>query len=489
MSAIAQENAPNTDYYPEYEVAEAIRLTEASQLFPGIEQHIDGFRADGQAILDAARHRLEAKAYDTVPLPIDVLSTARLLAKTKADQGESSPEFTEHLQALFSDSARLIDETERKNRWEHFPGIYQPLDQQTQDYSFNGVSLNQTVTSGISPIAEGYEQKIRVNDYVREQVNRLIGNSLLARRGISTLSINECPDEVIEAYKNNPLASYGNYAPEVEKFNIDEFIFDSRGRTYEQVALPGLYITHDIIVDALHEVEAIDLAHSPDKAQIREMPFVNSGQPILMRLVPLLDQKASERSQLNIFMGEVVASDHPKDYQAAIQEAAARRETHHEQALAVSDLLIDLEAKDTDSRLAEIVLSDFLKKKMFAESVSDPTKAAGIFNTATAEGIYQINCLLSIGQEEAAINLSESVYAQAPAPSFCGAGSCGLEGVSQFSRDAAEVKKLGLNTSQLLKDTVRSCRCGFKTIFYDLKTGDKACISCHRTETKNYKLS
>jgi hypothetical protein len=487
MSAVEQLREPNIQYYGEIDHGVPLELVEVGALFPNFEQIREGFQEDGLAILDANRRRFDAGDYESVPLSIDVLSTARRLRQIKTEFGEHSPQYAEGYHALFCDSSTMLAETLRTNRPDISEKIYQPLDTETGDYTFNGVHINPAVVSGLSPLAVGYEQPIRVIDYVKHQVNRLLGNSLLARKGVSTISVNECPDQAIADFQLDPKASYSNYAPRVQKLVLEESEFDERGRTYQQISLPGLYITHEVVVESLKEAEALDQHQLPGKEDIRSMEFVNQGKPALLRFTALLDKNASIASGLNIFMGEVVAEDHPKNYEDATIEAAIRRQSYAENAMAVTELQIGLEEQETDSRLASIKLGGFVKEMMFDESIKDPTIAIGVFDNATAIGAYKINELLALGMYEEANNLSVKVLANAPEPSSCGAGSCGLEAVSQFSREAIEAKKAGLNTDSLLKDKERSCPdCHYKTVIYDLKSGSKLCINpkCKKTEKK-----
>jgi hypothetical protein len=43
------------------------------------------------------------------------------------------------------------------------------------------------------------------------------------------------------------------------------------------------------------------------------------------------------------------------------------------------------------------------------------------------------------------------------------------------------VNKLGFNAKDTIKDTERRCKCGAKTVYYDLKQAKKGCTTCHKT--------
>jgi hypothetical protein len=118
---------------------------------------------------------------------------------------------------------------------------------------------------------------------------------------------------------------------------------------------------------------------------------------------------------------------------------------------------------------------------MFKEAKRNPDKAEVMFDDITAQGFRQVMALELSGNYEQAQQLQQQVEANAPAPAYCGAGSCGLEGTSLASSDGLKAQSLGLkatNKNELLHDTQRPCpECKEKKVFYDMK-GNKACTSC-----------
>ena len=109
----------------------------------------------------------------------------------------------------------------------------------------------------------------------------------------------------------------------------------------------------------------------------------------------------------------------------------------------------------------------------------DPSQAEGVFDKATAQGFREVARLENLGRFEEARAVQTAVEKAAPAVSYCGAGSCGLEAVKSLSQEAGKAHSLGLG-GELLHDTIRKCPnkdCKKKSVYYDSK-GNKACISC-----------
>jgi hypothetical protein len=111
---------------------------------------------------------------------------------------------------------------------------------------------------------------------------------------------------------------------------------------------------------------------------------------------------------------------------------------------------------------------------------ANPEQARVIFDDATADGLVLALEYRQKGMFDQALALETQIEARAPALSSCGAGSCGLAGVD--NKEAALLKKqLGAESGDtVLKDEVRRCKCGSKSIIYafNKKKVIKFCSNC-----------
>ncbi len=248
----------------------------------------------------------------------------------------------------------------------------------------------------------------------------------------------------------------------------------------EQIGLPGIYINHYVIQKTL-ERRGVDVSHM-DKTQLHGRQLL--AQDDLLEFVQLLDKVASEEWCTNIFMGEVVEANYHKDYASIRKEARERQNKLATQAQAVALFVIELAANGTDRHQAPALVEEFVKKMLLKMAQQDPALADQIFDGKTANGLREVAYLESIGRSNEASRLLREVEADAPGGGYCGAGSCGLESILPGSDEEKLVKnKLGFGDSKdVIKDTERRCKCGAKTVYYDIKQGKKGCTTCEKTK-------
>jgi hypothetical protein len=189
-----------------------------------------------------------------------------------------------------------------------------------------------------------------------------------------------------------------------------------------------------------------------------------------------------------LFMGEVVSIDHPSDYSAFRQEALQRQEELKGYAETVALFVLDLAEDNYDRRKAPAHVEEFVKDILMNLAKQDKTVAEQMFDEKTAERIQAVGILESQGHYAEAQQLWEETRAEAPGGGFCGAGSCGLEGVVAHSKEDQTLrKKMGADdTDTLVKDKERACRCGKKSIVYAYNKSKviKFCESCGAHESK-----
>lgn len=442
------------------------------------------YRQQAEDILRTNHGLLMDGEWEAVPIPVDALGTGRKATQNRNTYGEDSPQYQESLVGLTEDCERLYGEAERKNTFEYFIPSVQYRNDLTGDYFSKGNSLTELVSGGLSPVAKKGEQHSRIDDFVEEMTYKAIG-SMQTDGPVSTITFLECPDWVIEEYKENPEGTFYGYVPEVEKLMLRGLTFynDEGIRIEEQLALPGTYITHEVVLAVLEEAEYIEPESELSKADIHAKQFIEHGEGDVFAFAKLLDAKASQLSGMNIFLGEVVAENHPKDYASAKQEALERHNQRRSRAKKLGHFIIGHVEAGTDRWVAEKLVSKFVDEDLKAMSRANPELAELIYNKKTADGYRNVEKLRLAGKHDAANRLQARVEEEAPAPSYCGAGSCGLERVNPTSSDARKARELGLVGEQL-HDTERACRgCGSKTIHYDSR-GSKVCITCESAEIK-----
>lgn len=459
---------------------------------------------NGRKVLSQNRHKLMHG--EDAPRAVDALGTARQVVEVKRRYGEGSSEFKEIFTGLVLDSERLLAEAYSKNGAEYFAKVRQNFDRVTGSYFAHGLSISRMVLNGISPSAELEEQDRRLNENVEETgtyvpIGKMIGRvglqgaidvikpSLQKETGtsgksIDVTTISECVDYAIEDYKINPKGSHGGYAPSVEKLMIRRVHFaeDSGDRMEEQVAVPGIYITQALIRVVLAKKDAIAQDASPTKTELHGTQFVGIDSGGVMEFVAELDAAASEASGKNIFMGELVAAEFVKDYGDFVEQAEIRREKLAPKPTELANFLIALEENNTDGRLAEVRVDQFLKKTLLEVARTNPELAENMFDQETADGFREVARMRAEGDELGAQRLQKQVEEKAPEVSYCGGGGCGLEAVPNGSAMALNLQKLGLSGEELLHDTERACfDCNSMTVYYDGE-GNKCCTSCRATE-------
>jgi hypothetical protein len=444
-------------------------------------------RGDAYVTLEQRKQQILTGEWQYVPPAIDALSTAHRVLDARLTYGETSPEVLELDAGLQLDCLRLVAEWFRKNKPEYFPAVEHTYIAETDDFYSHGLSIRQLTENALTPQSGDIEEEQRrVNERVEESTPQLLRKfGALALEGAGVRTISECTDGAIAAYKHDmkigaPHRGYNGYVPEIEKLMIRDIRLDetTNNRYEEQVGLPGIYITHEIIQLALAR-RGIDAAHK-DKTELHATQMVVYDN--LFDFVALLDQVASEQWCTTVFMGEKVNENHPRDYAAFHRDALSRQASLEAQAGVVKLFVLDLAEQGVNHRDAPQLVEDFVKKLLLSMARTNIKLAPQIFDAKTATGLNHVAYLESIGLYQEAATAFEEVAAAAPGGGYCGAGTCDLVAIASGSADEVAVKKLGFGDSKdVIKDTVRKCPCGAKKVYYDLKQGKKGCTACGKT--------
>jgi len=470
-------------YSLEYSTAESVTKQESNYVL-----------VDNMSEFATARHSARLEAYDIVEknrqhlrdgefalvsMPVDALGTAKRAREAADIYGMKSDQHRDRFQGLVLDCGRLLAEAARKNTYEYFPLEQHDYNESDGQYYSHGMQILNMTEAALTPVAESEEVERRVNERIEEVTYGIGRTALDGSTKIRTIS--ECTDWALDALDSSS-SRYGGYVPEIQKLMIRDVSYEGNDRFQEQIGLSGIYITREVINEAL----ARKGANVSDLTKTELHGAQLAVDDDLVVFVALLDAVASERSGSNIFMGEVVENSFVKDYSAIRADAIVRQNILQKKSSELADVVTNLEADGVDEWAAVGIVEAKVKTMLLHISKQDSTVAANAFDKNTERGIQDVVYLQVMGRHaEAAIRMEE-VEKQAPAPGFCGAGSCGLESLSPESADGVKAQEIGLDSSDgLIKDKERSCiKCHKKAVVYDLK-GKKGCVSCG--ETAKYK--
>lgn len=441
----------------------------------------------------ALRSEHAAQGYtQELPLPIDALSTAEKVLTARDEYGGDSQEYQERLTGLDLDCSRLVAEWYRKKKPEYFPPSRHYFDAETGDFYSHGMSIRQMTENALRPIRDNPEEEARrINERVENETPHIlhsIGAVSLTGFGIRTIS--ECTDKAIHNFQEDqkqgrPHSGYDGYVPEIEKVMIRDMRFEENGdRSEEQVGIPGTYINHFVIQEAIRRrgVETRGM----DKTELHGTQLLVNDD--LMDFARLLDEVASTEWCTNIFMGEEVPADFVKDYENFRRDALARQESLKDTAQTVRNFILDLAEDGFDRQQAPAHVEEFVKKLLLGIAAKDMHVAEQMFDAHTAKGLQEVAYLQSIGRNQEAFDRLREVEQSAPGGGYCSGGSCGLESINEYSADSLRLKaKLKAESGDtIVKDRERKCKCGAKDIVYayNSKMVKKYCDSCGAHESK-----
>ncbi len=461
---------------------------------PEIADAAEQAEVEARQIIEDNMQLLREGQFEQALPAIDALGTGKRVAEVHAN----SPERLVRREGLVEDCRRLFGEAKRKLRPELFPKTEQRYDQATEDLYFADVAVGDMIERSLTAVAEKPQQEVRIIEAREHGRSRAIGRIIMPREveikpvknETHAITVSQCPDYAIEHFKERPDSNkYAGYVPKIAKWVIRDLSFD-RGNLrafQEQAAISGEFITNGIINQAYQAMGVTAAGTNFSKSEIQDMQIGVEGDFDVLEFVELCDILASQETGKNIFLGEVVPTDHAKDYAKFREEAAERYEATDEQAEALADFIMELLERGVDSWAADKLVEDRVKKMLLEEVKVNPKLALEMFDEKTWTGIQAVRQLEATGEHLAAKERWAEVMENAPTPGFCGAGSCGLESVAASSKEGFKAIALGLDAispSELIHDTVRSCPgCSELKVYYD-KNGSKACAGCGKTDLK-----
>lgn len=458
---------------------------------------IPGVFAERQLVRDSAQRLLESRRQETIAdteyVDVDALSTAHNVLAAKEQYGTDSEQYQESWRGLLLDCERYVGEWYRKNTSEYFEPTRHVFRAGDNEFFSHGLSIRQMTENALVPIDEDPEEEIRrINERVEEETPHILRSlgSVALGRGIVTIS--ECTDSAINSYQSDMAAGnkhrgYRGYVPEINKLMVRHILLDpnSNDRWQTQIGLPGTYFDHETLKIALKQ-KGLDAVGDMDKTELHGAQFLADEDP--MEFVRHLDTVATEQWCVNVYMGEQVPDDFVKDYEGYKEQARERKESLAGWSETVALFVLDLAEEDFDRTKAPEHVEAFVKNMLLTIAKKDNQAAKQMFDEKTANGLERVIELEARGRFDEANELFKVVERLAPGGGSCGAGSCGLEGITANSKEDADLrKKLGADSSDtLVKDKERACRCGKKSIVYAYNKSKvtKHCESCGATETK-----
>lgn len=454
-------------------------------------------RQVAESICDERMALLREGEFDSVPMPIDMTGTARRAVEAERQHGNDSPEAMIQYQAVEDDAERQMAESISKMTWGYFPELTHLHSEEQQGFTAYGRLLREVTASGISPMLEAEDTERAKNDYVLQSIDDAFIHSGYTEDHV-LFTIAECADWAIEKYhrdqaNGNTTATYGGLVPENEKMMIQCVSFDQEEgeRSLEQIGIPGTHIKRSGVHRALQALGIIKPGEEIAKTELQGLRIMVHKDVMsnVLDMAKLLDQMGSEENGEELIMGIPRTREPHLTYETVPLIAEQRQQEYAGLTEKLVDKMLELERTDVDKWQTETHISNFLKQE-FREIVKrKPEEARKVFNETTAEKYVAYNELQRSGRYEEAFNLEQEAFASAPAPSSCGAGSCGLKEVSATnSEDLAAAKRMGVKPGEM-KDKMVSFNKGFckgcRTVtkmYYKTDNSDAACSSCETTK-------
>jgi hypothetical protein len=462
---------------------------------PGVAEERAAVRAGAVAIMEARRSGDDVGGIATAELlPVDALSTAYHVLAAEERRGFESPERAELWGGLVQDCRRLYAEWYRKLKPVYFPPVRHTFDPATQTFYSHGLSVAQMTLNGLVPMPDKpEEERCRVHEKVEDETPRIVLQTLgaAALEGAAIRTFSECPDWAEAAYaadmdNGRRYAGYDGYVPPISKIMARDMKIDTitGDRLEEVVGVPGTLYVPSVLREVLRRqgAEVGDM----DKTDLRGAQMLVYDD--LMTFFAEADKVAGKEWNTNVFMGEEVPPNFVKDYEKFRQEAIQRQQGQTENAEIIATFVLTLAREGEDRRKAPAKVEEFVKMMLLDESKKDLNVARFAFDDATADSMREVIMLEGRGLYDRAFNRQQQVMKAAPGGGYCGAGSCGLEGVDRNSEEGKQlVADLRAEPGdKIVLDKERSCKCGKKSIAYAYSADrvNKYCKSCHAFESK-----
>lgn len=470
-------------------------LAYALHELPGFDFIARRARQMGEEIRNERMQMLRDGHFDEVPMPIDMTGTARQVIEAEQRHGADSEEARNWRAALYGDTDRQVAEATSKMTWGYFKPLTHVFDSEQECFMAYGHSVRRIHENGISPMAETEDVERSINDYVHEISDEAFIQSPYADEYV-LITVSECADWAIADYEEDKARgkakkAYGGYVPDIEKRMVRVVSFDSekQERYLEQIAVPGTVQDSGDIHDAMRVLGVLEPGQELSKLEQHATRVMVRKDVIggALEFQKLVDTLTSERVGRRVFMGELVDETHALDYADVPAEAERRNKEYAGVSEKLAQKMLELERAGVDKWQTEIHVSAFLKNSLLEVVKADPEQARIIFDDATADGLVMVRQYRDAGRFEEAMRLETQIEEQAPAPSSCGAGSCGLSSIDGKTSQSLINELGGKAGDKVLRDEVRGCpECGKKKLVYvfNKKEVRTKCLGCDQQNLK-----
>jgi len=353
-------------------------------------------------------------------LPIDVMSSTNDKYIALNTYGPNSLVYALASDMQREDANRLVDEVFNAKTFRLREPLFQDYDYLKKEYFSMGKSHKEMVSRGLSPYCNPEELRIRQIEFMEEELCSNLQESLQGS-DVQLLNIKECPDWAIEAYENGE-RNTGGYVPSENKFVIQSFKFVEGGRIYQQASIPGNIINHQDILDVLSELSHKEMAGN--RMDVRSKYFVSELD--LIKIVKLLDQKASERLGKKIYLGDE-SIEGPSTYERISEISNINKINQEKITSRIVSKLDEMHRNKINPLVAADVLDKFVSKEIIDNYFEDKKIIKGTY------GISFVN-----------MSKKEFISSDKISIEYCGAGSCGISRTDQSTIQAASARSAGL---------------------------------------------
>jgi hypothetical protein len=491
----------------------------SAETIPDLAQARRQADIDAKAIYEGHMVKIRECITTDVPLDSDSLSSAARVREAEQRFGKNSVEYQNNWLGHRTNAARYVGEAERKLRPEYFHRLPQTYSLQDRDYLSFGVPITPMISRGITPLTDSDEVPRRFAEYGENATYNRMGELVMRACGVempadvpaealplrisdvlhsgSTVSVqtvSRCPKYILNRHardlETGNERSYAGYVPERNKLMLRSMAYDpiTNERYLEQMSVMGDEITGEV-VNRYHElIGAIPEGTRLDETETLGLQVITTNEDGVIGMAQALDVIASELSGKNVFLGEEVDTDHPKDYSLIPIQAAERAKRQETAAEELALYAMELDIKGVDHDLGNKMVDIKLKELLLAASKKDLNIARAAFGEKTANGYKEARVARAQGDEAKARRIEEETERNAPPPDGCSGPGCEIRTVDPNTAEGEKIAKatrakpgdtLGVNESKAKKQKCRKKGCGGQVAYaYTTSYVNYACLSC-----------